>query len=72
MDYIRYHVRANCVAYPFDGLAGRKPLLGRPSPEDAANAALWYACDLSRFVIGDTIPVDGGSQYFVDSGGAHP
>ena len=72
LDYIRYHVRANCVTYPFDKLPGRKPLVGEPTPEDAANAALWYACDLSRFVVGDTVPVDGGLQYFAHAqGGAY-
>jgi NAD(P)-dependent dehydrogenase (short-subunit alcohol dehydrogenase family) len=69
MDYIRYRVRSNCVTYPMDGLPRRKSLLNEPSPEDAANAALWYACDLSRFVIGNTLQADGG-QVYITGGGA--
>ena len=68
MDYIRYRVRSNCVAYPIGGLPRRKPLLNEPTPEDAANAALWYACDLSRFIIGDTLPVEGGQVYSAGGG----
>ena len=30
-------------------------------PEDVANVILFLACDLSRFVTGSTIPVDGGT-----------
>ena len=36
----------------------------RPGPEDVANAALWYACKMSRFIIGDMLPVNGGMDYF--------
>jgi len=68
MDYIRYRVRSNCVAYPMDSLERRKPLLNEPTPEDAANAALWYACDLSRFIIGDTLHADGGQVYSAGGG----
>jgi len=64
MDYIRYHVKSNCVLVPFNGTAGRRPLLGNPSFDDAANSALWYACDLSRNVVGDFVPVTGGANYF--------
>ena len=64
MDYIRYRVRANCIVYPFDGIEGRRPLTGAPGPEDVANAALWYACKMSRFIIGDMLPVNGGMDYF--------
>lgn len=66
MDYIRYHVRANCISYPFDGVSGREPLVGQVGPEDAAKAALWYACKMSRFIIGDLLPVNGGMEYFKD------
>jgi 3-oxoacyl-[acyl-carrier protein] reductase len=64
MDYIKYHVRANCIAFPFDGIEGRQPLTGPPNEEDAANAALWYACDMSRFIVGDILPVNGGMSFF--------
>gem|GEM_PF-2105638 len=62
-DYIRYRVRANTVLYPFDGVCGRAPLSGDPAPEDAANAALWYACYMSRFVTGEKLNVNGGMAY---------
>jgi 3-oxoacyl-[acyl-carrier protein] reductase len=65
MDYIRYHVRANTILYPF--IPGREPLTGAPEPLDAANAALWYACDLSRFVIGESLSVNGGVSYFEEA-----
>jgi len=60
MDYIRYHVRANCILYPFGRLPGADLLLGKPDEDAAANAALRFACDLSRFTIGDSLPVNGG------------
>ncbi|HZJ58295.1 MAG TPA: SDR family NAD(P)-dependent oxidoreductase [Clostridia bacterium] len=69
MDYIRYHVRANCISFPLDGIKGREPLTGTPSTVDVANAALWYACKMSRFIIGDMLPVNGGMDYFVGSEG---
>ncbi|MDR3120958.1 MAG: SDR family oxidoreductase [Clostridiales bacterium] len=62
-DYIRYHIRVNTALYPFDGHPGREPLTGSPESLDAANAALWYACDLSRFVTGETLNVNGGMAY---------
>ena len=45
MDYAMYQVRANRVLTPFDPSVAK----------EAANAALWAACDLSRFVLGETI-----------------
>lgn len=69
MDYIRYHVRANCVHVPMDGLPRKRPLLGAPDASDAANAALWYACDLSRYVVGDSAFADGGQRYYARAGG---
>ena len=63
MDYPRYRVRANCILYPFDGIGGRKPLTGGAAEEDAANAALFYACDLSRNIMGNALPVNGGINY---------
>ena len=44
------------------GDAGRQSVLGRcGEPEDAAAVILFLACDLSRFVTGATIHVDGGA-----------
>ena len=63
MDYIRYHVRANCVLYPFDNSGDRQPLLGSPDAVDAAAAALWFACDMSTFIIGEALPVNGGMSF---------
>ncbi len=67
MDYIRYHVRSNCIMVPADGLPGRMPLLDGScaGSSHAANAALWFACDFSRFIIGEALPVNGGMSYFV-------
>ena len=71
-DYIRYRVRANTVLYPFEsvynGISGRIPLSGAPDASDAANAALWYACYLSRYVIGETLNVNGGLAYMGNYG----
>ena len=69
-DYIRYRVRANAILYPFDGACGRAPLSGAPEPADAANAALWYACYLSRFVTGERLNLNGGLAYVNTRGGA--
>jgi NAD(P)-dependent dehydrogenase (short-subunit alcohol dehydrogenase family) len=41
-------------------LAARIPLKCLGKPEDIANAALYLACDLSRYVVGAEIVVDGG------------
>ena len=38
------------------------PLGGPGKPEDVAGAALFLASDLSRFVTGSTIHVDGGTH----------
>lgn len=67
MDYIRYHVRANCICYPLDGMSGRQPLLGSPDSIDAANAALWFASEMSTFIIGEALPVNGGIAYVSSS-----
>jgi len=71
IDYIRYNIRANCILCPFDQLPGRLPLTGSPDVDDVANAALFYACDLSRNIIGEPMPVNGGMRYFpgLDNGG---
>ena len=68
-DYIRYRVRANTVLYPYVGICGRAPLSGGAplsgalEPEDAANAALWYSCYMSRFVTGEKLELNGGLAY---------
>ena len=69
MDYIKFHVRANCITHPLDGLDGRRPLTGPPDADDVAHAALWYACDMSRFIVGDLLPVNGGMAYFSTEAG---
>ena len=43
-----------------DRLAARIPLKRLGESEDIANAALYLACDLSRYVVGAEIVVDGG------------
>lgn len=64
-------IRVNCIApdaIPTPGLAGlgdtepATPLQGRGEPDDVAGAALYLASDLSRFVTGTTLHVDGGSH----------
>jgi len=62
-DYIRYNVRANCVPFHFTIEGGKTPLLGLPDGSDTAHMALWYACGMSRFVVGETVPVNGGMNY---------
>ena len=65
MDYVRYRVRANTIAYPYAGIyAGPDNVVaasnaaGAPDTiATAANAALWFACDMSRYVIGETLRV---------------
>lgn len=63
MDYVRYRVRANCVMYPY-GNFGSIPVLGAPEAIDAAHAALWFASRVSRFIIAEALPVNGGTNYF--------
>ena len=65
IEYIRYHVKSNCVLIPYGD--SHSSLLGKPEPNDIANAALWYACDISRNITGDFIPVNGGMNYFEPS-----
>lgn len=60
-------VRVNCIApdvIPTPGLgdfAAHTPLTGPGRPEDVAGAAVFLASDLSRFVTGTTLHVDGGN-----------
>ena len=69
-------IRVNCIApdaIPTPGDAslaeatggadyGWKIPLGLGTPDDCAGATVFLACDLSRFVTGTTIHVDGGSS----------
>lgn len=64
-------IRVNCIApdvIPTPGLKGlgdapvTTPLARRGTPEDVAAAALYLATDLSRFVTGTTLHVDGGNH----------
>ena len=64
-------IRVNCIApdvIPTPGLEGlgelptATPLARRGRPDDVAGAALYLASDLSQFVTGTTLHVDGGNQ----------
>ena len=60
-------IRVNCIApdvIPTPGTGPfevRTPLARAGHPDDVAGAALFLACDLSRFVTGATLHVDGGN-----------
>lgn len=61
-------IRVNCIApdmIPTPGIGalpeGRTPLARSGHPDDVAGAALFLASDLSGFVTGTTLHVDGGS-----------
>jgi 3-oxoacyl-[acyl-carrier protein] reductase len=60
-------IRVNCIApdaIPTPGTGRfevRTPLARAGHPDDVAGAALYLACDLSRFVTGTTLHVDGGN-----------
>jgi NAD(P)-dependent dehydrogenase (short-subunit alcohol dehydrogenase family) len=61
-------IRVNCIApdmIPTPGIGplpeGRTPLRRTGHPDDVAGAALFLASELSGFVTGTTIHVDGGS-----------
>ena len=63
------NVRVNCIApdmLPTLGIGDlprdRTPLPGPGHPDDAAAAVLYLASDLSRFVTGTTLHVDGGNH----------
>jgi NAD(P)-dependent dehydrogenase (short-subunit alcohol dehydrogenase family) len=62
------HIRVNCIApdvIPTPGVGDlgsvRTPLPRRGHADDAAGAAIFLASDLSAFVTGSTIHVDGGN-----------
>jgi 3-oxoacyl-[acyl-carrier protein] reductase len=61
-------IRVNCIApdaIPTPGIGGGSIPTPLPDPgraEDVAGAALFLASDLSRFVTGVTLPVDGGGR----------
>jgi 3-oxoacyl-[acyl-carrier protein] reductase len=60
-------IRVNCIApdvIPTPGIGpieARTPLARAGHADDVAGAALFLACDLSRFVTGTTVHVDGGN-----------
>ena len=61
-------IRVNCIApdvIPTPGIGGdlpvKTPLPFAGSVDDVAAAALYLACDWSRFVTGSTIHIDGGN-----------
>jgi len=63
------NIRVNCIApdmLPTPGIGDlpgdRTPLPGPGQPDDAAGAVLYLASDLSRFVTGTTLHVDGGNH----------
>jgi NAD(P)-dependent dehydrogenase (short-subunit alcohol dehydrogenase family) len=61
-------IRVNCIApdaIPTPGTGGLAPPTPWPEsghPDDVAGAALYLASDLSRFVTGSTLHVDGGTS----------
>jgi NAD(P)-dependent dehydrogenase (short-subunit alcohol dehydrogenase family) len=61
-------IRVNCIApdaIPTPGVGDAlppTPLARRGTPDDVAGAALFLASDLSRFVTGTTLHVDGGNR----------
>ncbi len=63
------HIRVNCIApdmiatpgMPLPDGAPKTPLPRRGHPDDVAGAALFLASDLSGFVTGTTLHVDGGT-----------
>jgi len=61
-------IRVNCIApdvIPTPGIGGTfppTPLAHSPTADDVAGAALFLASDLSRFISGTTLHVDGGNH----------
>jgi NAD(P)-dependent dehydrogenase (short-subunit alcohol dehydrogenase family) len=76
LDYARYQIRVNCVCPGFTRTPMAKALLQDPikekrlvdthplgrlgTPEDVANAVLFLASDLSSWITGQALAVDGG------------
>jgi len=63
------NIRVNCVApdmIPTPGMGalpeGRTPLRGPGRPQDVAGAVVFLASELSAFVTGSTLHVDGGTR----------
>ena len=77
MDYCKYDIRANCIMAGFNiGMQGKywkeslkkdsefidyQPIKRLGLPSDIANAALFLASDMSSFISGESIPVNGGA-----------
>ena len=68
LEFGARHIRVNCIApdvIPTPGVGDlasvRTPLPRRGDVDDAAGAAVFLASDLSSFVTGSTIHVDGGN-----------
>lgn len=77
MDYCKYDIRANCIMAGFNiGMQGEywkkclkkdsefvdyQPIKRLGLPSDIANAALFLASDMSSFISGESIPVNGGA-----------
>jgi NAD(P)-dependent dehydrogenase (short-subunit alcohol dehydrogenase family) len=76
LDYARFQIRVNCVCPGFTRTAMAKALLLDPerqgrlvgmhplgrlgTPEDIANAVVFLASDLSSWITGQALAVDGG------------
>jgi NAD(P)-dependent dehydrogenase (short-subunit alcohol dehydrogenase family) len=67
LEFGERNIRVNCIApdmIPTPGIGDvgvSTPLSHRGHPEDVAGAAIYLASDLSRFVTGTTLHVDGGN-----------
>jgi NAD(P)-dependent dehydrogenase (short-subunit alcohol dehydrogenase family) len=76
LDYAQYQIRVNCICPGFVRTPMAKALLENPdkekrlvdthplgrlgTPEDVANAVVFLASDLSSWITGIALPVDGG------------
>ncbi len=80
VEWAPYNIRINCIApgvinssglenYPPEmtkGLSDKIPMKRLGSTHDIANAILFMAGDLSAFITGETLYVDGGSRLWGD------